>query len=900
MSNANDFDIRNGVLRSYKGEGGEVIIPDGVTRIEQSAFADSDTITKVVCPETISAIGWGAFQRCKSLQTVELQEGIKVIGYEAFARCSALVNIVLPQSLTELQWGAFHDCTTLMSINIPKGVPKIDWRTFENCESLVHITIQNRDVRIDSDAFNDCVGLKDQNGYFIADGILLDYAGNGGAITVPKNVTRIADNAFSCCHAIDSVTIPDGVKQIGENAFKDCGKMEVILPDSLRKAKSAFSGCSCKVRVNRWTPTVTRLMADCALEEVSSEDYSGFPPIDLLSRAVKMAKDKAWDPTAKNEAAMLTAIKEKADRLYEVAVEDDEKLNFMCSNKLITAKDLDAYLSEAEKMGDPEKTALLLDYQNQLGVESVTKAREKKAKIMEKYEDAMVERNAARESEKGIEGMTFVITGKLSNVWKSRGEVKEYLESYGAKLGASVNIQTDYLVTNDTDSGSEKNRKAKELGAQVISEEDFNDMIGRRYKDAPQVAVPSWLREIPEAAFKGCKSLISVTIPEGVKSIGESAFYGCIHLESIEIPAGITEIEKFTFWGCQSLRSIMIPEGVTRIGISAFNECSSITDLKIPNSIKCIERGNFCDSKGLADDKGFVIVGNILTKYYGNDQEVVIPDGVRKIGANAFYSYSKRNLTKVVIPESVTEIGEGAFLSCDTVSEVILSDNVSRIGQRAFDSAALRRNRNNWDDGIFFIGNALIEANKDCSGSVYLWEKTCCIAAGAFRDCKDIKEIIVPNSVKFIGKGAFSGCEGLKQITIPDAVPTIEPSVFEGCKSLKKLTLPKTTTAIGEAAFYECRSLESITIPDGAASISQAAFAYCSKLKSVEIPQTVNEICIYAFSNCKKLTRVTIPNSVTRIEKDAFEKCPNLTIHAPAGSYAEQYAKENNIPFVAE
>ena len=46
--------------------------------------------------------------------------------------------------------------------------------------------------------------------------------------------------------------------------------------------------------------------------------------------------------------------------------------------------------------------------------------------------------------------------------------------------------------------------------------------------------------------------------------------------------------------------------------------------------------------------------------------------------------------------------------------------------------------------------------------------------------------------------------------------------------------------------------------------------------------------------------KVTVPQSVHTIGTDAFAKCTKLTIHAPAGSYAEQYAKENNIPFAVE
>jgi hypothetical protein len=55
-----------------------------------------------------------------------------------------------------------------------------------------------------------------------------------------------------------------------------------------------------------------------------------------------------------------------------------------------------------------------------------------------------------------------------------------------------------------------------------------------------------------------------------------------------------------------------------------------------------------------------------------------------------------------------------------------------------------------------------------------------------------------------------------------------------------------------------------------------------------------------AFRYCIELTTITIPDSVTSIGRSAFSKCKNLTIHVPAGSYAEKYAKKNKINFVAE
>ena len=64
------------------------------------------------------------------------------------------------------------------------------------------------------------------------------------------------------------------------------------------------------------------------------------------------------------------------------------------------------------------------------------------------------------------------------------------------------------------------------------------------------------------------------------------------------------------------------------------------------------------------------------------------------------------------------------------------------------------------------------------------------------------------------------------------------------------------------------------------------------------IPKGVVRIEGKAFSVCRKLEKITIPESVTNIEESVFDYSPNVTIYAPAGSCAEQYARENKIPFV--
>jgi DNA ligase (NAD+) len=76
-----------------------------------------------------------------------------------------------------------------------------------------------------------------------------------------------------------------------------------------------------------------------------------------------------------------------------------------------------------------------------------------------------------------LAGKTFVITGKLTQ-FKNRDEIKTKIESLGGKVTGSVSKNTDYLINNDVESSSSKNKSAKTLGIPILSENDFIETFG--------------------------------------------------------------------------------------------------------------------------------------------------------------------------------------------------------------------------------------------------------------------------------------------------------------------------------------------------------------------------------------------------------------------------------------
>ncbi len=240
---------------------------------------------------------------------------------------------------------------------------------------------------------------------------------------------------------------------------------------------------------------------------------------------------------------------------------------------------------------------------------------------------------------------------------------------------------------------------------------------------------------------------------------------------------------------------------------------------------------------------------------------------VTEIGQSAFCGC--KSLTSVTIPEGVKEIGQSAFSGCTSLTSVTIPAGVTTIGNSAF-------------KGCHKLA--------DAQGMV--------VFRGILFDYTGPSgDVTIPAGVTEIGQSAFYGCTGLTSVTIPAGVTEIGQSAFSGCTGLTSVTIPADVTEIGEGAFSGCTSLTSVTIPAGVTEIGWYAFSGCTGLTSVTIPEGVTVIGERAFRGCTGLTSVTIPESVTEIGYNVFTNCRRLVIHAPARSYAEQYAKKNSVKF---
>ena len=149
-----DFDIREGILVKYNGAGGDVVVPDGVTKIRFDAFYGCRSITSIKLPDSLREIGESAFGRCTNLKSIVIPSGVLRIENDAFINCPNLKTVEISDysNLIELGQYAFMGCTSLTYIKIPKSVKVIKRMTFSGCENLRNATVQ-ASTEIEDEAF---------------------------------------------------------------------------------------------------------------------------------------------------------------------------------------------------------------------------------------------------------------------------------------------------------------------------------------------------------------------------------------------------------------------------------------------------------------------------------------------------------------------------------------------------------------------------------------------------------------------------------------------------------------------------------------------------------------------------------------------------------------------------
>lgn len=248
------------------------------------------------------------------------------------------------------------------------------------------------------------------------------------------------------------------------------------------------------------------------------------------------------------------------------------------------------------------------------------------------------------------------------------------------------------------------------------------------------------------------------------------------------------------------------------------------------------------------------------------------------------------SLTELILPDSLTYIGQEAFSGCTNLTSI-----------QTYTHSSSNGNLGNAASGYLAAEEIEFRAFYGCTSlqGITLGEKLSGVGGvrtvqnEAFMDCSNLRSVEIRSTVNWIEGGAFANCQSLDGQVNGVKVQNnnlffVEDGILYYKESNRSnvLLLCPAGTPVGILTDF----------PENVTQIRNQAFYGCRGLSSITIPNTVRTIGDKAFYDCIGLGNVTIPASVTNIGSQVFKNCSSgLCIICPGGSTAERYAIANNI-----
>lgn len=318
------------------------------------------------------------------------------------------------------------------------------------------------------------------------------------------------------------------------------------------------------------------------------------------------------------------------------------------------------------------------------------------------------------------------------------------------------------------------------------------------------------------------------------------------------------------------------------------------------------------------------------------------------------YGYNNNEtVEKVIVPENIIRLGDEVFLNNTNLREIDLHSKIQKIGKEAFAGTAYYNDFRKWENGVLYIEDCLIKANADEIASTYeIRPGTRLIAKGAFEGCENLQEILLPETIEYVGEDAFAGTAFYNNsenwendvlvlgdllikvsenytgvLEVEEGIQTIADGAAKGCTNLKEVVVPESMVHIGENAFLDCTNLKKVTLGKNVETLGRGPFFQCDLLTEILVneenihfevvdgilfdeeftavvkcpqqlsgqvllPETVSVIQAYAFAGCENLKRVILSDNCVFLGYMAFSECEslsNLTI-PPKMEYIDHYA----------
>lgn len=430
-----------------------------------------------------------------------------------------------------------------------------------------------------------------------------------------------------------------------------------------------------------------------------------------------------------------------------------------------------------------------------------------------------------------------------ASLWNYQLDTKTNFVTITKYLGTTDNL-TELIIPNFLLIGGKEYRVTKTLSynggnaivnfeGKLIISKGITEIGKASFNGASKITgveIPNSAILISDYAFQNCEGLTTITIPGSVKKIGNwwgnangQIFNGCSNLKEVILEEGIEEISGRAFDSCSKVKEWKLPKSLKRIGPRAF-QSTGVEEFNIPENVESIA-ATFISSSNLSrinvdsNNKYFTSVDGILfdkdstrlIKYPENrdGSSYEVPNTVNTIDANAFGSC--KNLQTIVIADSVEKIGDSAFYG-SKLKTINLGGGITNISNKPFYGALNLTNINvitendkyESENGVLFNKGKTILIKYPpviINGEVYEIPNTVVEIGPQSFYRSQIKNVIIPSSVKKIGSESFFQCYNLEELNLSEGLERIEWRALQQCNKIKTIVVPSSVTYIDKECF---------------------------------------------------------------------------------------------------
>lgn len=914
-----------------------IVIPDGITLIPESAFANCTNLKSVYIPDSVRAICSYAFQNCTALEYLYIPASVTKIDNAAFKGCNDGLPVYCETVTSSSGWGSNwnytynsgyvsalynytrQDCDfwrtldeTAETIIIPDGITIIPELAFQNCTNLKYVYIPESVVSIpgsgnssyydtpffgcDSNIVVYCEADTEPSGwreywyayYYDGRGIGLLRVHYGHTLTDFNYWTKI-DKTQS------SITIPDGITQISDHAFSGCtGLAEITIPSSVTKIGSyAFGGCT----------GLTEVTIPDGVTKIGSYAFSGctgLTEITIPDSITEIGEGAFRDCTSLTEITIPKSVSFiNTNAFYDCSGLTDVYFEHTSADEL-TMGSLPFYIyndgyTEIQPINfhvptirdihpaiqalDGTDRIVTWDYTGNIPATAIT----------------LTEANSTTEIEAGLDlNFTAALTPADTTselVWTATNggivEASDYVSGTATIIGVNPGTMTVRCESADDPAVfAQYQVEILEPTADVASITVRSDTP---YANEVEVGTKAqMIADIHPGNAANKEVVWELENGTGTAQLDENGMLTALTTGTVTVYATATDGTEVI--GSATINIVRYVDDLSLL----FNGDPTRTTIGVGEPVRVtlehfpVDATDKSVTWTLTDRTGSIIRSHSSSGNSSSGGAYILIQGETAGTATLTATANDSQKTSVtveleVVGEKASHAVEGGNIYYNTVTGAIVdADDTVTVA-----NIPARIN-----------GTTITSIAPDAFSNHSAWSY--------YNDNTTLTSVTIPSTVTYIGDHAFDHCINLTSLRLGSNVTTIGERAFYYCNSLANLTIPDSVTSVGYNAFFDMSSLKYLTMPGdlnlgnglhiwhtldsvtftGETIISQPAteaYGYIEvttlpgrNAKQVIINDSVTSIEDYAFYGIYDIESVTIGNGVTTIGEQAFAGCGSL------------------------